>query len=192
MMITLTAGSTLAEPNLEAWLWAPAPEADSYQIYFDTSVECVFGGILMDPGWSAYQLDDTVRVYLVLSDITGGAIQDWALETGLEGMHTVVAETSYPSPSLAGITVDYATHHHYVLKEWVLYNPQRNLVVFHVRPDPGSAHDVPGYFGDQGQFVQMHNLIGDRWTYARGIMELNGFVTPREGKTWGAVKELFR
>jgi hypothetical protein len=192
VIMILCAGSAWGQPNFDCWLFAPTPETDSYQIYFDDSVECAFGGILMDPGWTAFQQEETVHAYLVLSDITGGSIQAWMLEAELVGEFTLLDTITYPSPPLAGTSEDFTTHYHYVLIEWVLLNPGYNTVSFFVRPDTSKQYETPGYLGDVGQFIAMHNLIGDRWDYEKQIMILNGFVSPVVSETWGTVKALYR
>ena len=197
-VFTLAAGLLLcgavagAQPNLDAWLWVPGPDQDACQIYFDASVDCAWGGTLESPGWWTWQLGDQLHAYLILSDPSAAVMTGWAAETELVGECDLLDIIDRTVPFYVGDSVDDVVHHHYLLREWIILNPQRNVVRFHVRPDPLSGQTAPGYYDGSGQFVAMHHPIGDRWDFDRPIMGLNDFVSPAAARSWGEVKALYR
>lgn len=65
-----------AQPNMEDMDYPPLMVEDGLRIYFDASVDWMFGGIIANPIWEFWQTLPQVDAYLVLTHPSAAQLGD--------------------------------------------------------------------------------------------------------------------
>ncbi len=74
-----------AQPNMEGFEYSDYLREDGFRIFFDSSVDWMFGGILQSPLTEFYQTQVTVDAWLVLTMPSADALGGYRIGRRLEG-----------------------------------------------------------------------------------------------------------